>query len=84
MSQIYRVRGIDLDHDGTRYPEGAEIELDDKAAADLQRFLEPPKGEAVPTPAEKAAIEMSSAEVAEQTVKLAEPLPKKSSAKGAK
>jgi hypothetical protein len=41
MSKIYRVRGIDLDHDGKRYPEGAEVTLDDAAAARLQRFLEP-------------------------------------------
>lgn len=40
-TKTYRVRGIDLDHDGERFPEGSEIELDDKAAAKLGRWLEP-------------------------------------------
>jgi len=40
-AKTYCVRGIDLDHDGKRFPEGSEIELDDKAAAKLGRWLEP-------------------------------------------
>jgi hypothetical protein len=37
----YRVRGIDLDHNGKRFPERTEIELDDQEAAALKRWLEP-------------------------------------------
>lgn len=39
-TKTYRVRGIDIDHDGTRYAEGERIELDDKVAAKLRKFLE--------------------------------------------
>lgn len=37
----YQVRGIDLDHDGKRYPEGSLIELDDQEAGAKRRWLEP-------------------------------------------
>ena len=57
----YRVRGIDLDHDGKRFPEGSPIELDDEAAAKLKRFLEPIDDTAA---AEKAAAEKAAAEKA--------------------
>lgn len=40
-TKTYRVRGIDLDHDGTRYPEGCTIELGDDEAAEKRRWLEP-------------------------------------------
>lgn len=40
-TKTYRVRGIDLDHDGTRYPEGSTIELGDDEAAGKRRWLEP-------------------------------------------
>lgn len=40
-TKTYRVRGIDLDHDGTRYPEGSTIELGDDEAAEKRRWLEP-------------------------------------------
>ncbi|MCG9079468.1 hypothetical protein [Laribacter hongkongensis] len=39
--KTYRVRGIDLDHDGTRYLEGSTIELGDDEAAEKRRWLEP-------------------------------------------
>lgn len=39
--KTYRVRGTDLDHDGQRYPEGSEIELEEKAARKIDRWLEP-------------------------------------------
>lgn len=39
--KTYRVRGIDLDHDGKRYPEGSTIELGDEEAAEKRRWLEP-------------------------------------------
>lgn len=39
--QIYRVRGIDLDHDGDRYPEGADIVLTDEEAAGLRNWIDP-------------------------------------------
>ena len=39
--KTYRVRGIDLDYDEKRYPEGSKIELDDEAAAKLGRWVEP-------------------------------------------
>ncbi|MDR2452330.1 MAG: hypothetical protein LBE85_11325 [Candidatus Accumulibacter sp.] len=39
--RVYRVRGMDLDHDGQRFPEGAEIELDAPSAARLQAWLTP-------------------------------------------
>lgn len=39
--KIYRVRGIDLDHNGKRYQEGSQIELDDREAAGKRRWLEP-------------------------------------------
>lgn len=39
--KTYRVRGIDLDHDGKRYPEGSTIELGDDEAAEKRRWLEP-------------------------------------------
>ena len=63
----YRVRGIDLDHDGKRYPEGGQIDLDDEAAARLKRFLEPidDGGAAEKAAAEKAAAEKAAAEKAE-------------------
>lgn len=40
-TKTYRVRGIDLDHDGQRYPEGSTIELGDEEAAEKRRWLEP-------------------------------------------
>ena len=70
--KTYRVRGIDLDHDEKRYPEGGTIELDDESAAKLNRFLEPIDGTAA---AEKAAAEKAAAEKAEA---------EKSSSKGGK
>lgn len=39
--KTYIVRGIDLDHDGTRYPEGSPIELGDNEAAEKRHWLEP-------------------------------------------
>lgn len=39
--KTYRVRGIDLHHDGQRYPEGSTIELGDDEAAGKRRWLEP-------------------------------------------
>lgn len=39
--KTYRVRGIDLDHDGKRHPEGSTIELGDDEAAKKRRWLEP-------------------------------------------
>ncbi|MCW5223515.1 hypothetical protein D5041_07875 [Verminephrobacter aporrectodeae subsp. tuberculatae] len=39
--QTCRVHGIDLDHDGKRFPQGCEIDLDDEQAAKLGRWLEP-------------------------------------------
>ena len=71
-AKTYRVRGIDLDHDGERFPEGSQIDLDDKAAAKLKRFLEPICDTAA---AEKAAAEKAEAEKAEAD---------KSSSKGGK
>jgi hypothetical protein len=38
---LYRVKGIDIDHDGVLYPEGETIELDGKQAKRLRGFLEP-------------------------------------------
>ncbi|KMN33080.1 hypothetical protein VI26_15980 [Chromobacterium sp. LK1] len=38
--QTYRVRGIDLDHDGKRYHDGDTIELGDQDAAEKRRWLE--------------------------------------------
>lgn len=38
--QTYRVRGIDLDHDGKRYLDGDTIELGDQDAAEKRRWLE--------------------------------------------
>ena len=63
----YRVRGIDLDHDGKRYPEGGQIDLDDEAAARLKRFLEPidDGGAAEKAEAEKAAAEKAQAAASE-------------------
>ena len=58
-TKTYRVRGIDLDHDGERFPEGSQIDLDDKAAAKLKRFLEPIYDTAA---AEKAEAEKAEAE----------------------
>lgn len=40
-TKTYRVRGIDLDVDEKRFPEGSEIELDDEGAKKLARWLEP-------------------------------------------
>lgn len=40
-TKTYRVRGIDLDHDGKRYPEGSAIEMGDDEAAEKRRWLEP-------------------------------------------
>lgn len=40
-TKTYRVRGIDLDHDGKRYPEGSTIEMGDDEAAEKRRWLEP-------------------------------------------
>ena len=71
-TKTYRVRGIDLDHDGKRFPEGSPIELDDEAAAKLKRFLEPVDDDGA---AEKAAAEKAAAEKAEA---------EKSSSKGGK
>ena len=73
----YRVRGIDLDYDEKRYPEGSKIELDDEAAAKLKRFLEPTDDTAA---AEKAAAEKAEAEKAAAEKAEAE----KSSSKGGK
>lgn len=39
-TKTYRVRGIDLDVDEKRFPEGSEIELDDEGAKKLARWLE--------------------------------------------
>ena len=39
--KTYRVRGIDVNHDEKHYPEGSLIELDDAAAQELRRWLEP-------------------------------------------
>ena len=60
--KTYRVRGIDLDYDEKRYPEGSKIELDDEAAAKLKRFLEPvdDDGAAEKAEAEKAEAEKTS------------------------
>lgn len=38
--KTYRVRGIDLDHNGKRYSEGDTIELEQDEAAELSRWLE--------------------------------------------
>ena len=76
-AKTYRVRGIDLDHDGERFPEGSQIDLDDKAAAKLKRFLEPIYDTAA---AEKAAAEKAEAEKAAAEKAEAE----KSSSKGGK
>ena len=80
--KTYRVRGIDLDYDEKRYPEGSKIELDDEAAAKLKGFLEPiddtaaaEKAAAEKAEAEKAAAEKAAAEKAEA---------EKSSSKGGK
>ena len=85
--KTYRVRGIDLDYDEKRYPEGSKIELDDEAAAKLKRFLEPiddtaaaEKAAAEKAEAEKAAAEKAEAEKAEAEKAEAE----KSSSKGGK
>ncbi|NLR73576.1 hypothetical protein [Leeia aquatica] len=40
-TKSYRVRGIDLDVDEKRIPEGSEIELGDESASKLARWLEP-------------------------------------------
>ena len=91
-TKTYRVHGIDLDHDGERFPEGSPIELDDEAAAKLKRFLEPvnddgaaekaaaEKAEAEKAAAEKAEAEKAEAEKAEAEKAAAE----KSSSKGGK
>ena len=65
--KTYRVRGIDLDYDEKRYPEGSQIDLDDEAAARLKRFLEPidDGGAADKAAAEKAEAEKAAAEKAE-------------------
>ena len=70
-TKTYRVRGIDLDHDGKRFPEGSPIELDDEAAARLKRFLEPidDGGAAEKAAAEKAEAEKAAAEKAEADAK---------------
>lgn len=56
-TKTYRVRGIDLEHDGKRFPEGSQIDLDDQAATKLKRFLEPvyDTAEAEKAEAEKAS-----------------------------
>ena len=41
-TKTYRVRGIDLDHDGKRFPEGSPIELDDEAFDRLYGFVSHP------------------------------------------
>jgi predicted ArsR family transcriptional regulator len=95
MSQTYRVRGIDLDHDGKHYPEGARIMLDDKTASGLMRFLElmgdeetvaekAAAAEKTAQAAKEAAIEKAAAEIAEDAAKLAEVTTKKGAVKGAK
>ena len=40
---LYRVKGIDILHNGERYPEGSEVELSDKEAKALARWIEPVK-----------------------------------------
>lgn len=46
----YIVKGTDILHNGEKYPEGSEIELADKEAKGLEKYLEkieeaaPPKG----------------------------------------
>ncbi|ALS61987.1 hypothetical protein [Pandoraea norimbergensis] len=65
--QTYRVRGIDLEHDGERFPEGSTIELTAAQATKLRRFLEPvvSQGDAAKKSAtEKAAAEKANAEKA--------------------
>lgn len=52
---IYRVRGIDLDHDGTRYPEGGTITLDEATAKRLGNRLA--YWAEVPAPAPPASSE---------------------------
>lgn len=37
----YRVKGIDVDYDNQRYPEGSTIELEGEPDAKLARYLEP-------------------------------------------
>ncbi len=91
-TKTYRVHGIDLDHDGERFPEGSQIDLDDKAAAKLKRFLEPicdtaaaEKAAAEKAEAEKAAAEKAEAEKAEAEKAEAEKAEAdKSSSKGGK
>ncbi|MBN4667882.1 hypothetical protein HUS70_13855 [Pandoraea nosoerga] len=69
-TRTYRVRGIDLHHDGQRVPEGAEVVLDDAAADKLRRYLEPvaSQGDAV----KKAAAEKAAAEKAQAEKEVAE------------
>ncbi len=54
--KTYQVRGIDLHHDGQRYPEGSLIELGDQEASAKRRWLEPVVSQAQPeaAPAKQA------------------------------
>lgn len=36
----YKVKGTDIMHNGTLYPEGSEIELTDKDAKGLESYIE--------------------------------------------
>ena len=55
---IYRVRGIDLDHDDERYPEGAEIVLTADEATRLKPWIEavPSTAAVTSTPPETNAV----------------------------
>ena len=90
-TKTYRVRGIDLDHDGKRFPEGSPIDLDDEAAAKLKRFLEPidavtaaEQAAAEQAAAEQAAAEQAAAEKAAAEKAAAEKAAGKPSSKGGK
>lgn len=48
IKRAYKVRNIDIKHDDRVYPEGSVIELDDEAATDLGKWLEPLADDAKP------------------------------------
>lgn len=61
----YKVKGTDIRHNGTLYPEGSEIELADKDAKALSGLLEPVQEEKKITAEEKIAMIKAAASIEE-------------------
>lgn len=60
--KTYHVRGMDLVHDGERYPEGSTIELTAEQAAEKRRWLEPVLPDTRPMPTKAAKGDNQSAD----------------------